>query len=491
MRYAIVSDIHANLQAWNAVLIDIRSAGIERIICLGDIVGYGPSPAEVMQSVYANVDHFVLGNHDAVICGKMDEELFNDSARDIIRWTKGRLGRNAVRFFSSLPLTLNGGIFRCAHSEFANPGAFAYVIEPDDAIHSWNAVDAQLQFVGHTHVPGIFLTGQSGTAHRVAPQDFELEDSKRYLVNVGSVGQPRDGETRASYCVFNDSTHAVHWRRIPFDIDGYKRSLDSAGLSSAPSYFLHFDPRRATPPLRKMLGFSPPKSADAAIRDTVQVQDIRVLQKRVMRWKSLAIGTGALGVVAATALGSLWWQHAHRATEIRPGTMTSVTASALPIGQNLLSLPDARTEKDVPITDWAIKLGDKRYQRAQIVAGEDDGHLFLLHSEKAVPLSLTSHPVLVTEGMKLCLEADALRSDDFKGSINAVLSLTTGTRDCLDQFLVKEFTWQKSPKSKWLTAKATTRQPLPQGVQTVTLGLRGTFIGGVHVRRLKLYVTER
>ncbi len=491
MRYAIVSDIHANLQAWNAVLLDIRSSGVERIVCLGDIVGYGPNPVEVMQSVYANVNNFVLGNHDAAICGKMDENLFNDGARDIIRWSRANLGRNAVRFLASLPLTLDGGDFRCAHSEFANPGSFAYVIDPEDAVHSWDAVDTQLLFIGHTHVPGIFLTGESGTPHLVEPQDFELERGKRYLVNVGSVGQPRDGETRASYCVFNDHTRSVYWRRIPFDIDAYKTALESRGLSSVPSYFLHFDPRRATPPLRKMLGFSPPESPDEALRDTVQVQDIGVLQKRVLRWKSLAAGAAALGLAGLIVLGGLFWRHAHRRAEIRPESMTAVTASAHPVRENILSLPTAPTQAGSPIPDWQIELGDKRRQGVWVVPGEDNDLLFLFHSEKSIPMSLTSHPVLVTEGMKLCLEADMLKSDDFNGNINAVLSLMIGPGDYYDQFLVKEFVWRKSTKSDWVTAKATTRHPLPNGARIVRLSLRGDFAGRAHIRGVKLYVTER
>ena len=91
MRYAIVSDIHANLQAWNAVLLDIRSSGVDKILCLGDLVGYGPQPAETLQSLYEHVDHFILGNHDAAACGKLDASYFNDGARELIEWTREQL----------------------------------------------------------------------------------------------------------------------------------------------------------------------------------------------------------------------------------------------------------------------------------------------------------------------------------------------------------------------------------------------------------------
>ena len=108
MRYAIVSDIHANMQAWKAVLQDIACSDIDRIICLGDIVGYGPRPAEVLQSVHARADHLVLGNHDAVIAGKLSAELFNSRARERVKWTAEHLSPKAVEVLGSVPLTLTG-----------------------------------------------------------------------------------------------------------------------------------------------------------------------------------------------------------------------------------------------------------------------------------------------------------------------------------------------------------------------------------------------
>ncbi|MEI6809351.1 MAG: metallophosphoesterase family protein, partial [bacterium] len=276
MRYAIVSDIHSNLQAWNAVLLDIRSTGVDRIICLGDIVGYGPNPVQVMESVHANVDHFVLGNHDAILCDKLDSSLFNDSARFVLEWTKTQMGKNATKFLSTLPLALDGRTFRCAHGDFSEPGYFNYVTEPQDAMPSWNAVTEQLLFVGHTHVPAIFLLGKSGTPHIVPAQDFALEEEKRYLVNPGSVGQPRDGDARASYCIYDQEAGSVCWRRIPFDIDAYRCSVTSTGLPLSASHFLSFDPRKGVSPLREMLSFSPPNTPELAVQNAVAIQTLEV-----------------------------------------------------------------------------------------------------------------------------------------------------------------------------------------------------------------------
>ena len=152
MQVALTSDIHANLQAWNAVLLDIRSLGLDNVFCLGDIVGYGPNPAEVLSSVHSNVEHLVLGNHDAVVCGKLKADLFNDSAAELIRWTATRLNNKAVNFLASLPLTIDCGDFRCSHGDLSDPAAFNYISEPEDAAPSWMRTEGHLFFVGHTHM---------------------------------------------------------------------------------------------------------------------------------------------------------------------------------------------------------------------------------------------------------------------------------------------------------------------------------------------------
>ena len=230
MRIAIVSDIHANLQAWNAALLDIRSSGVDHILCLGDIVGYGPNPAEVLESVHANVDYLVLGNHDAAACGKIDARLFNANAQQIIQWTRGRLTRSALRFLETLPLCLEGEFFRCTHGDFSAPGMYQYIAAAEDARASWGAVTEPLLFVGHTHQPALFLLGTSGIPRSVEPQDFALEEDKRFLVNVGSVGQPRDGDPRAAYAVFDAWANEIALRRVPYDHLLTERKIVAGGL---------------------------------------------------------------------------------------------------------------------------------------------------------------------------------------------------------------------------------------------------------------------
>lgn len=497
MRYAIVSDIHANMQAWNAVLLDIRSSKVDRIICLGDIIGYGPHPAEVLQSVYANVDHLVLGNHDAVICGKLDASLFNESAREIILWTKDHLAGDALKFLQSLPLSLHGGFFRCAHGDFAEPAAFNYVIDPEDALPSWQAVDEHLLFVGHTHQPAIFLLGQSGTPRVVDPQDFALEPEKRFLVNVGSVGQPRDGEARACYCIFDTNDNSVRWRRIPFDLDAFREDLDKAGVSAKPSYFLRHDPRLGRPPLRELLNFSPPTTPDKVVKNTVEVQELQVLQRSVKKWKMLFSAILCLGLTLGIAIGSGWWRYHNRALIIKPATMAVVSAPAVPADQNMLSMPKIPVPAGQSVPGWSVRLGDRRRQSVRVDSYPESAVTDQAESGKVNPvivlssatgrdeISLSSSTVRVTPGMKLCWEALFKKSDDFSGNIAVVLSLTRESesgKEVVDQFIVKEPSQPR--QGGWLLAKQTFT--VPANAYSIEYQVRGKFTGEAMIKDISL-----
>ncbi|MBQ7667611.1 MAG: metallophosphoesterase family protein, partial [Kiritimatiellae bacterium] len=234
MRYAIVSDIHGNLQAWNTVLADAAVRGVERILCLGDVVGYGPQPAQTLRSVHSKCAAFTLGNHDAVICGRMPAEAFNDRARRSIEWSKRRLGAAAAAFFADLPLAIVGDDVRCTHGSPADPASFAYVNTADDAAEAFRAVSEQLLFCGHTHTPALFVIGESGVARETEPRDFALESGKRYLVNVGSVGSPRGGDPRASYVIWDDAAKSVYFVRVSFDLDSFRAAVAAAACGVDP-----------------------------------------------------------------------------------------------------------------------------------------------------------------------------------------------------------------------------------------------------------------
>jgi predicted phosphodiesterase len=241
MRYAIVSDIHANWQAWQAVIRDIRSIGVDCIICLGDVVGYGPKPAEVTRELRENCENFVLGNHDAVVAGFLDPAVFNKGARQVIQWTTEQLDDEAREFYASLPMVLEAPGFICVHSEVERPQRFGYIARPEDARASFAAADRDLVFVGHTHKAAIFtLDPDSGAITLdLSPESFNLREDRRYIVNVGSVGDPRDGDLRAAYCLYDDKSRVVKIRRIPFDIRGYADDLEAAELPMKPRFMFH------------------------------------------------------------------------------------------------------------------------------------------------------------------------------------------------------------------------------------------------------------
>ncbi len=485
MRYAIVSDLHANLQAWDATLLDIRNIGVDSIICLGDIIGYGPNPAEVFASAYANINHFVLGNHDAVVCGKMNSNLFNDKARQLIIWTHSQLGGNAIKFLQTLPLTLDGGIFRCSHGEFSKPSAFNYVIEPADAISSWNHTDNKLLFVGHTHVPEIFLLGQSGTPHVVPPQDFELEDGKRYLINVGSIGQPRDTDTRACYCIYDTDDNSVIWRRIPFDIDAYRNAMIAASLDPKTTWFLEHDPRKERPPLREILNFSPAQTEADTVQDAIEVQELSVLQHSRSRWRLLAIVILILAITLSIASAILLLRHNNRSENIYGLIPSSISATTAPEKQNLLKMPNHISPPGAPIDNWIIHLGNKRQQSVQVQKTES-GMAFLLKSENLNDeLRLESPPIHINSDMRLCIFGLFRKSEDFKGNISISLSLTKqkdGKTTITKQFMLKEPISRR--KNNWLEARIT--EKIPADNTEAQFKVTGGFSGQVEVRDLRL-----
>lgn len=238
MRYAIFSDVHANRQAWEAVLADIAQQGADTLVCLGDVVGYGPKPLEVLAGVRAVTANFVLGNHDAAACGRLDPSIFNERARVVIEWTREQLDNDALQFLGQVPLQMNGPDVYFVHAEVVQPGEFGYVEGISSAKANLEAMVESLGFIGHTHLPLAYtISKKGGAVTQLPPKDFQLERGQRYLVNVGSVGEPRTTDVRASYVIYDDTARAVFYRRVAFDVEAYKADLHETGLEILP-YFV-------------------------------------------------------------------------------------------------------------------------------------------------------------------------------------------------------------------------------------------------------------
>jgi predicted phosphodiesterase len=220
MRYAIISDIHANEQALKAVLADAAAKGVDRIVCLGDIVGYGPLPAETVRLARAACHIAIAGNHDDAVSGRSSADGFIGLAGDAVSRHRDALAPGDIAWLKSLPYVYEGDGFTACHGDFTDPPQFYYIEEISDAEANFKACGADLMFVGHTHVPSLFLTGASGKTYKTGPQDFTLESGKRYIVNPGSVGYPReaDGKCLSSYVIFDSAEKSVTFHYLPLAI---------------------------------------------------------------------------------------------------------------------------------------------------------------------------------------------------------------------------------------------------------------------------------
>lgn len=238
MRYAIFSDIHGNLQAWNAVLADMDELEADILVCLGDVVGYGPCPQQVLSEIRAHTDNFVVGNHDAAASGALDPTLFNPHARSVIEWTREQLDAESIDFLLSVPLSIETEDILFVHAEIAEPARFGYIDDVIEAAENFAANLHHVTFVGHTHNPTIFELNSDGGVQQLLDEDCTLALGKRYIVNVGSVGEPRNPEDiRGRYVIYDSDTRELYFRRIVFDPEAYRADLHASGLGISP-YFL-------------------------------------------------------------------------------------------------------------------------------------------------------------------------------------------------------------------------------------------------------------
>lgn len=238
MRYAIFSDIHGNLPAWQKVLEDIRSLEADVLICLGDVVGYGPKPQEVLDGIRAATDYFVLGNHDAAAAGILDPSIFNDQAHAIVLWTRDHLNQESLEFLRDLPLKISTEDLLFVHAEASEPGRFHYIDNATIATENFVGSHHFATFVGHTHHPLVYERNPFGMVTTYPDEDRSLHPNCRYIINVGSAGEPRNpDDIRARYVIYDDDTKKVFFRRIDFDPEVYRRDLASTSLTHTP-YFL-------------------------------------------------------------------------------------------------------------------------------------------------------------------------------------------------------------------------------------------------------------
>lgn len=229
MKYAIVSDIHGNIESLERALNRVDDE--DTVLCLGDIVGYGPNPNECVKRIRERAKNAVLGNHDLAALENYGVEYFNEAAREAIAWTQGVLNDENRAWLNGLAYELRFPDFLLVHG--APVDYFEYILDKRSAAKAFSLTDAPLVFIGHTHIAEYWVQEPDGTVGHRHMQDggeLKLEEGKRYIVDVGSVGQPRDLNPHASFVKYDSSTRMVQWIRYDYPIYAVQQKIHEAHL---------------------------------------------------------------------------------------------------------------------------------------------------------------------------------------------------------------------------------------------------------------------
>jgi predicted phosphodiesterase len=229
MKFAILSDIHANLEAFDAVLEDAAAQGATDYLCLGDIVGYNANPHECIERLRALGCPVVKGNHDEEASAETDISGLNPVAQSVLDWTRRALSAEDKAWLQALPLIRQVRDFTIVHSTLDTPSGWAYVMNKFDAMASFSCQFTQLCFFGHTHMPKVYTMDASRVTEEKADL-LRIEADRKYFINVGSVGQPRNGDWRSTYALYDEENQRVTLRRIPYNVALTRLKNRAAGL---------------------------------------------------------------------------------------------------------------------------------------------------------------------------------------------------------------------------------------------------------------------
>ena len=214
VRWAVISDIHANREALDAVLDSIEKSSIDSVICLGDIVGYGADPNYCVERVKSCTDAVVVGNHDHAAVGLTSIDYFNPYAKEAALWTMTKLTRQNSKYLKNLKFSFSKKNLLFVHSTPDRPEMWRYVFSLTEAQWQFDRFSEKICFIGHSHVPAL----------------YKKSGSDRRIINIGSVGQPRDRDPRAGYYIYDDEKDSGDWIRVTYDIDTAADKIRKAGL---------------------------------------------------------------------------------------------------------------------------------------------------------------------------------------------------------------------------------------------------------------------
>lgn len=229
MKYIIIADIHSNLEALKSSIKSFPSRVNSKVISVGDVVGYGASPNECVDAALSLKAEGVLGNHDGASTGRTDFSNFNSHAKEAVIWTSENLTPKSRDYLNALPLTYEEDDFTVVHGTLHDAEEFNYMITATDALKTFSVLKKKICFVGHSHIPGVFML-KEGRLYQSYESEIELEPKARYIVNAGSVGQPRDGDPRACYAVYDTDEKKIKFYRVEYDIKTAHDKIIKASL---------------------------------------------------------------------------------------------------------------------------------------------------------------------------------------------------------------------------------------------------------------------
>ncbi|MCK4809759.1 MAG: metallophosphoesterase family protein [Candidatus Omnitrophica bacterium] len=230
MKYAIFSDIHGNLEALKIALGNLEEEDIDEFIFLGDAVGYGANPNEVVGVLRELKDlKGIAGNHDCAVINKFPLTYFNPVAAKAILWTKDILTEESISFLETLPLIREKYGFICVHGSLFEPQEFHYILYIEHARDNFPLFKERICFIGHTHSKEIYIL-KDGNFSLSTADCLKIEEGSRYIINVGSIGQPRDRDNRLCFCVYDDKNALVTFKRLEYNIEKTAAKIIKAGL---------------------------------------------------------------------------------------------------------------------------------------------------------------------------------------------------------------------------------------------------------------------
>ena len=233
MRIAIISDVHSNIEALTEVVRAIESMRVDRVVCLGDVIGYGASVNECCAEVRRIAEVTLLGNHDAAVSGRMDYSFYYDAARQALDWTASRIEPGHLEWLKGLPYVHRIDDIGFSHGSPVLPDNYDYIFAAEQARELVPHLEGlgSITFIGHSHLCKAFALHQGDDVHEVTAKRFGLRKGYKYIVSVGSVGQPRDYVNRACFVVYDAEQRIVEYHRVPYNIAKSAQKIFDANLA--------------------------------------------------------------------------------------------------------------------------------------------------------------------------------------------------------------------------------------------------------------------